>query len=360
MGAQKIIILLKALANNGSTRSKKGIVCLILDDPKITGLHTYTRLRNVKEEYSEDNKAIIRRCFSDRGIKNLKVACYNSKAQTQETIDKALELLNDVKFNYMACPTVSGDEQKKKIAQFIKDQRKNNNILVKAVLNNYVGDYEGIINLINNKIIMSDGTEYTGLQFTVDIACLAANCGLNSSLTNMLVEGVKAVDIVGDDFDTLVDEGKLFLFYDNDLESVVISKAVNSKTTISSDEKEALKKIRVIDILDMIRDDIKVTFKKSYQGKVNNSLSNKRLLVSGINAYLRNITKQGALNDGETSKVWLDVEAQKNYLEEEKGYDCSEMTDEEILALNTDEKVFLKGIVYVVDALEDLTLELNY
>ncbi|CUU47062.1 phage tail sheath C-terminal domain-containing protein [Clostridium beijerinckii] len=361
MAMQKIMIMLKALAESGSSRSKRGIVCLILDDPKVTGLHTYTRLRNVKEEYSADNKAIITRCFSDRGVKNLKVACFNSAAQTPETIEKALTILNDVKFNYMACPTVSDNNDKLKIAQFIKDQRKNNNILVKAVLHDYAGDYEGLINFINNKINMSDGTTtYTGLEFTVDIACLAANCGLDSSLTNMVVDGVKSVDVVGDDLDTLVDEGKLFLFYDNDLESVVLSKGVNSKVTIGADEKDSLKKIRVVDIFDMIRDDLKVTFKKSYQGKVNNSLSKKRLLVSAFNSYMRTMVKQGALNDGETSETWLDVEAQKDYLEDQKGYDCSNMKDEEILACDTDEKVFVKGRVYVVDAMEDLDLILNY
>jgi len=361
MGMQKILITLKALAESASSRSKRGIVCLILDDPSVTGLHTYTRLRNVKDNYSAANKAIITRCFSDRGVKTLKVACYNSKAQTPETIDKALEILNDVKFNYMACPTASDNNAKLKVAQFIKDQRKNNNILVKAVLHNYAGDYEGLINFINNQINMTDGTTtYTGLEFTVDIACLAANCALDSSLTNMVVDGVKSVDVVGDDLDTLVDEGKLFLFYDYDLESVVLSKGVNSKVTIGADEKESLKKIRVVDILDMIRDDFKVTFKKNYQGKMGNSLSKKRLLVSAFNSYLRTIVKQGALNDGETSQTWLDVEAQKNYLEDQKGYDCSEMTDEEILAHDTDEKVFVRGKVYVVDAMEDLNLVLNY
>lgn len=361
MSMQKILIELKALAESGSTRSQRGIVCLILDDPTVIGLHTYTRLRNVKDTYTTENKAIITRCFSDRGVKILKVVCYNSAATIAETIDTALTLLNDVKFNYMACPTVSISSDQLKITQFIKDQRKNNNILVKSVLNNSAGDYEGVINFINDKVNMSDGkTTYTGLQFTVDIACLAATCSLNSSLTNMVVDGVKSVNSVGDDLDTLVDEGKIFLFYDNDLESVVLSRGVNSKITIATGEKESLKKIRVVDILDMIRDDIKVTFKKNYQGKINNSLNNKKLLVSAINAYFRTMAKQGALNDGQISSVWLDVEAQKNYLEDIKAIDCSEMTDEEILACDTEDKVFIKGLVYVSDAMEDLKLELNY
>src|SRR5471030_1436292 len=129
MSMQKITIELKALASSGAIRSERGIVCLVLDDATVTGLHTYTKLKNVLDNYSEANKAVITRCFSDRGIKTLKVVCYNSGAGTAETIDIALTLLNEVKFNYLACPSAT-DGDNAKISTFIKDQRKNNNILV--------------------------------------------------------------------------------------------------------------------------------------------------------------------------------------------------------------------------------------
>lgn len=360
MAMQKITILLKALAESGTIRSARGVVCLVLDDETVTGLHTYTGLKKVKESFSPENMKIITRCFTDRGIKTLKVACYNSKKLEEgEKIADALKLLDGVKFNYLACPTATDMEGKQAITNFIKEQRKNNNILVKTVLNDHEGDYEGVINFINKEITLSDNTTLTGAEFAVDVACLCATTPLNSSLTNAVVSGVKAVDVVGDDLDTLVDEGKLFLFYDNDLESVVFSKAVNSKTTVAADEKESLKKIRVIDILDMVRDDIKVTFKASYQGKIENSLANKKLLVSAINVYLRSMAKQGALNTGEVNEVYLNVEAQQEYLEG-KGIDCSTLTDEQILAKDTDEKIFIGGRIFVVDAMEDLELILNY
>lgn len=360
MAMQKITILLRALAESMTTRSSRGIVCLVLDDEKVTGLYEYTRSKQVTESYSEENKKFITRCFSEWGVKKLKVVCYNSKkSDVAEKISDGLKLLDGIKFNYLACPTATETEGKQAIANFIKEQRKNGNILVKAVLNDHEGDYEGLINFINTQITLSDDTVLTGAEFTVDMACACATTELNSSLTNKVMSGIKSVDSVGDDLDSLVDEGKLFLFYDNDLESIVVSKAVNSKTTIGPNEKESLKKIRVVDILDMIQDDMKVTFKKSYQGKVENSLANKKLLVSAYNVYLRTITKQGALNSGEINEVALDVESQGAYLES-KGIDISELTDEQILAKDTDEKVFISGRIYVVDAMEDLDLVLNY
>lgn len=358
MGMASITEELKALASTATVRSARGITCIILDEPNVTGLHTYARLKNVTDTYSATNKAIITRCFSDRGVKALKVACYNSKSATPETIDVVLALLNEVKFNYLADPYATSADNAK-IATFIKAQRNANNILVKCVLNKNVADYEGVINFVNDSISVGT-TVFTGTQFTVDIACLASVCALDSSLTNLVIDGVTSVNDVGTDKDTLVDAGKIFLYYDNDLESVVLSRAVNSKTTIGAGEKESLKKIRVVDILDMIRDDMKITFKKNYQGKVDNSLANKKLLVSAYNTYLRSLVKVGALSETLTSYVELDVDATIKYLEDVKGRDCSGMTDAEILAEGTDEKVFVKGVVYVLDVAEDLDLVLNY
>jgi hypothetical protein len=358
MGMASITETLKALASSATIRSARGITCLILDEPSVIGLHTYARLKNVTDSFSVGNKKIITRCFSDRGVKSLKVVCYNSTAIPAETIDIALELLNEVKFNYLADPYASSADNLK-IAAFIKAQREASNILVKSVLNNQVSDYEGVVNFINNKINIGE-IVYTGTEFTVDIACLASMCALDSSLTNLAIDGVTDADNVGTDKDALVDAGKIFLFYDNDLEAIVLSRAVNSKTTIETDEKDSLKKIRVVDIIDMIRDDMKITFKSEYQGKVDNSLANKKLLVSAYNTYLRALAKAGALSDTKTSFVELDVNATIVYLEDEKKMDCSNMTDAQILAELTDEKVFITGTVYVLDVAEDLDLVLNY
>jgi hypothetical protein len=353
----RITIALKALAASAKSRSSRGIVCLILDEPNVTGLHTYSRLKTVTDNYSTANKAIITRCFSNHGVKILKIACYNSAATTPQTISDALTLLNNVKFNYLACPTADTDAEKLLIANFIKDQRKNNNILVKAVLNNHVGDYEGIINWINNTVTMSTGTVYTGLDYTVDVACDAAVCSLDSSLTNQVLTGVASVDDVGDDLDSLKDAGKFFAYYDNDLESVVYYTAVNSKTTIGADEKPSMQKIRVMDILDMARDDQKVVFKTSYQGKVDNSFSNKKLLITAYNAYLRGMIKQGAMSAGTAA---LDTDSIAAYAETNNSVDTSNLTDDEINALDTDNKVFAKETVGVLDAMEELNLNLNF
>lgn len=359
MAMQSILITLRALANSIVSRSKRGIVCIVLNDENITGVKIYTRLKNVTDKFSIPNKAIITRCFADRGVKTLKVACYNASASIPETISTALDLLDGVKFNYLSCPYAT-DADNALITAFVKNQRKNNNILVKAVLYNHAGDYEGIINFINNKIVMSDNTIYTGVEFTVDVACLLANCSLTSSITNAKVDGVKSIDIVDTDLDSAEESGKLFLFYDNDLESVVFSRGVNSKTTIGIDEKESLKKIRIIDVLDMIRDDLKISFKQDYQGKKTNTYENKKLFISAINTYFRALKKETVLSDVIPSIASLDKDAITSWLESKKGVDTSVLKDEQILAYDTDTFIFAIAACYIMDCMEDLQLILQF
>ncbi len=359
MGLQSVNITLKALVSSAISRSNRGIVCLILDEPTVKGVKTYTGLKKVTDKFSTTNKAIITRCFSSRGANTLKVACYNSAATEAETIDTALALLNGIKFNYLACPSATTDDTKLLIANFIKAQRNANNILVKAVLNGYVADYEGIINFTPTQVVC-DGATYTGADFCVDVACVIAGLSFTESLTNHTISGITSVTNSGTDLDAMVDAGQLFMFWDDDLEEYVFSRGVNSKTTIGANEKQSMKKIRVMEILDMIRDDVKLSFKTGYSGKVSNILPNRKLLVSAFNTYLNGLAREQVLSATQTSSFELDVDSARTYIEDVLKMDTTSMTDAQVLAIDTDEQVFIDGTVYIADCAEDLSLVLNF
>ena len=63
--------------------------------------------------------------------------------------------------------------------------------------------------------------------------------------------------------DADIDGGKFILI--NDGEKVKVGRGVNSLVTISGDKTEDMKKIKIIDSIDLIRDDIKTSFEKLYQ-----------------------------------------------------------------------------------------------
>lgn len=358
MGMVQTVIDLNSLAESANTRSTRGIVMLILDDT-VKGLHKYARKRNVKENYTVENKAIIDKCFVKYGIKGMKVICYNSHAETPETISTALAELDMVKFNYLACPTATTETDKKAIGDFIKSQRKADNILTHAVLYDYRDD-EGVISFFNSKISMEDNVALTGVEYCVDVACMCATSAINKSITNKIAEGVKTVSEI-EDKDKAVDDGNLFLYYDNDLQSIIFSRAVNSKTIIGPNEKEDLKKIRIVEILDMIRDDMKLEWKANYQGKKENTYDERLNLCTKYNNYFSTLIRKKYLNNSTKYKSYCEInlEKTKNYLED-RGIDISEMSDEEILTYDMKDHVFIKAHVYPIDVMEDMELEISY
>ena len=348
--SDKIKIILKALSESAVERSTRGIVCLILKDT-VEGVKEYKSKKQVKDLFLQNNMTIINKCFVKYGVKSLKVVCYGT------SVSEALAKLDGVKFNYLACPELTEEGDKKLVADFVKEQREANNILVHAVLHNSKADHEGVINFKNDEVVDADGT-HTGDAYCIDVACMVATLGMDRSLTNLLVSDVETATEITDG-ETAIESGELFLFYDHDMEGYVFSDAVNSKTTIKDGEKEALKSIRVCEIFDMVRDDIKVSFKKSYKGKTSNSYNNRKLIRDAYNLYFKQLAKKGVLNPEESNTCWLDVDATKDYLES-KGIDTSEMTDEEVLKRDIDKKIFLKARIYALDTIEELVFEINY
>ena len=156
--------------------------------------------------------------------------------------------------------------------------------------------------------------------------------------------------------DTDVENGELILI--NDFEKIKIGRAVNSKKTLSAGEIEDMKKIKLTEAADMIKEDISTAFADEYVGKVGNSYDNKVAFCAAINSYLKDITSEGVLYDKFDNSVSVDIAAQAAYLKSQD-VDTSEMSDEEIKNYNTGSQVFISGNIQFQDAMEDLTLALS-
>ena len=61
-----------------------------------------------------------------------------------------------------------------------------------------------------------------------------------------------------------------------------IARGVNSLTTVSEAKGEAFQKIKLVDIMDLMTNDITKTCHKSYIGKYANSYDNKCILMTAI------------------------------------------------------------------------------
>lgn len=284
---------------------------------------------------------------------------------------KAMEVSETVKFDYLAIPTVETDGKAQDIATWIKSMRDTKRKKIKAVLPNTEADHEGVINFTTDKNVKTetvteqDGTKttvdivYTAEQYCARIAGLIAGTPLTIACTyaplTELSDCTRLTDI-----DTPVDNGEFIVFYDG--EKVKVVRGVNSFVTIADGKGESFKKIKIVEAMDMINDDIIKTAQDSYLGKYANNYSNKCLLISAISGYFAQLKRDGIISsysvslDAEAIRIYLKGKGLKATLDDGTIKEVDECSDEEIITADTGSFVFLKGNVKILDAIEDIKL----
>ena len=357
MGLPKIIISLSKKASTLVKRSSRGVVVLLLKDDTNDDITTavYTSADDAgisADNWTAANIDYIKKAFLGSPAK---VICERIGATTGEqtyTLEAALKRLSVTKFNYLAMPAAAtGDGTA--ISDWIKTQRSAKRYC-KAVLANCEANDFGVINFTTEGIMV--GTKsYSTAEYTARLAGIFAGISLDRSATYFVLDEVTSITSSTTP-DTDVDNGELILI--NDFEKIKIGRAVNSKKTLAAGEIADMKKIKLTEAADMIKEDISTTFADEYVGKVGNSYDNKVAFCAAINSYLKDITSEGVLYDKFDNSVSVDVVAQAAYLKSQ-GVDTSEMSDEEIKNYNTGSQVFIGGNIQFQDAMEDLTLALS-
>ena len=127
--------------------------------------------------------------------------------------------------------------------------------------------------------------------------------------------------------------------------------------SITEERPEDLKKIKIVEGMDVIIHDIYTTFEDEYVGKVVNSYDNKQMFVGAVNDYLKKM-EGSVLDETGDNFVEVDLEANREYLKRQ-GIDTEEMTDTQIREANTGSYLFLTGACRFLDAMEDLALKMN-
>lgn len=292
------------------------------------------------------------------------------------TANAAYQALANMRVNYIAHPTGGHDDQQA-LASFVTGQRKNRNKTLKAVVANHAADSYSVINFTTGGIrtvnpeytsaleaaggdeSLVDETipqyrNYTATEYTARIAGIAAGIGLDRSMTYYQLPEVLSVNTYAD-IDAAIDAGELVLFDDGDGLGVRIGRGVNSYVNFSANEGEDLRYIKIVESIDLIHDDIAANFKAAYVGKVANTYENKSLYVSKINTYLNNL-RGSVLDTAGDSYVEIDGTANAEYARG-KGVDVDSLSDQQLRELKTGTHVFLKGVLSVVNAMEDLQIE---
>lgn len=350
MGLPEILINFKTQGATAVERSARGIVALILKDD--TGTFDTKIYKSVEEinaaDWTDDNKDYIEKTFMGTPSKVI----VERIATADTDYSNGLARLKNKKWNYLAIPSIQ-DPQVSSIISWIKTERDTNRKTYKAVLPNAAADHEGIINFTTGDIKVNDKT-YSASQYTGRIAGVLAGLPFTRSVTYYQLNEVESItESIDPDAD--IDSGKLILI--NDGTKIKIGRGVNSLTTTTTAKGEEFKKIKIVDAVDLVRDDIRDTFDGSYVGKITNSYDHKVLFLSAVNAYFEELERLEVLDNAYDNKAKIDVESQRTYLLS-KGVDVDSLKHQEIKEYNTGSKVFASAKVKFLDAMEDLQMEI--
>ena len=348
MGLPKILIEFKTLAETIITRSERGIVAVILkDNSNTTENYTYTKESEiVKSHFTAANLAFLSLVFMGNPSKVIV-----ERVQTEGDLSTALERLKNKQWYYLTVPVIEVEEINT-VVEYITLMRTQYYKTFKAVLPNCAANSEGIINFSTDNIKVGQKT-YTTAEYCARIAGILAGLPLNRSATFYALTEVESIT-ESETPDADVDNGKLILI--NDGTKIKIARGVNSLTEFTETKGKDFAKIKIVEAVDMIRDDIRTTFEDGFVGKVENSYDNKIVFIAAINKYFKDLASRGVLYDKFDNVAEIDIEGIREWLSKTK--DVSGWDEEKVKTANTGTNVFVKANIQIQDAIEDMNFKI--
>jgi len=351
MGLPSVIINFKETASSAIKRGERGIVALVLrggvDEIEH---HEILTVADIHPELSEFNQDQIKLALMGYQIAPKKVIAV-VMPQEDEDYTNVMSYLESIKWDYVAIPEIIQSDVNT-WATWIKGLDKK----VKAVLPHCKGDNERIINFTSENIVTNEKA-YTTAEYCSRIGGLLAGTPMTISATFAPLSEVVDFDRLSKiQMDEAINNGELILYHDG--EKVKLARAVNSLVTTTKDKGESFKKIKIVDVMHMIHDDIAKVAEDSYLGKYANSYDNKCLLVTAIQTYLDQLALDGILDSSYDNKVYIDIDSQTAYLKS-NGVDIDSLDEQQLKEYNTKDKVFLASNIKILDAIENIILQMN-
>ncbi|MBO0575100.1 phage tail sheath protein [Clostridium botulinum] len=243
------------------------------------------------------------------------------------------------------------------LVSWLKTRRDTDKKTFKAVIFNPTTspDHEGVVVLGNEKVTFKDNDrgEQEGYEFLPTLLGYIASAGTDTGTTYMIMENLKSVlEPVNPNQE--VQAGKLILINDENI--VKIGLGVNSLTTFTDDKNTDFSLIEVIETVDLIKDDIRKTFKNNYIGEFKNKLDNQMLFVSAVNTYFANLAARDILDSSYNNESFIDIEAQRKAWVDSGKIEAKEWDDTTVKNTTFKRKLFLGANIKILTTMTDLTL----
>lgn len=361
MGLPEISVYFKEKGIAAIESAKRGIILLLLNDASVQAVTKYTVFDNddIPETLSEDNKKQIELALIGYQTTPYKIVvlAFPKTGRTAD-INAKLKAAEALKFTYLVYPEATTEESTT-IATWIKAQRTQKDNKVKAVLFKTAADNEGIIN-VTNEYFEVKTKKYTGQQYLSRIAGLICGTPATIACTFAPLPEVTGVEFVDrETLDRRIDAGEFVVFDDG--EKIKVARGVNSFVTTVQDKGKSFKKIKLVELMDMVHDDIKKTAEDNYLGKYANSYDNRCLLITAINGYFLELESNSLAEKGKNN-CSIDVEATKIYLMKngrKTKEELKQMKEIDIKYENIGDNVFLTAEMSLLDAIETIKLPIH-
>lgn len=361
MGLPEISVYFKEKGIAAIESAKRGIILLLLNDASVQAVTKYTVFDNddIPETLSEDNKKQIELALIGYQTTPYKIVvlAFPKTGRTAD-INAKLKAAEALKFTYLVYPEATTEESTT-IATWIKAQRSQKDNKVKAVLFKTAADNEGIIN-VTNEYFEVKTKKYTGQQYLSRIAGLICGTPATIACTFAPLPEVTGVEFVDrETLDRRIDAGEFVVFDDG--EKIKVARGVNSFVTTVQDKGKSFKKIKLVELMDMVHDDIKKTAEDNYLGKYANSYDNRCLLITAINGYFLELEAASLAEKGKNN-CSIDVEATKIYLMKngrKTKEELKQMKEIDIKYENIGDNVFLTAEMSLLDAIETIKLPIH-
>ena len=350
-----IDINFKQLATSAIERSERGVAILIITDETTTA-PTYkeyiqiTDLEEDKSKYTAENYQYIKDVL---GFVINKVIIIN-----EDTVVNGLNKVIDHSTTGWITIADRTTEEYNTLATWVKTKETMEKKYYKCVCYKATSpNNRHVVNFVNEKVTFTDSRgEVTGEHYCPSLVGILASCNVTKSTTYYNCTNLKKVTEVADR-DTSLKSGELFLI--NDGEGIVrIGQGINSLTDTGENLTEDMCFIETVEVMDLINDDIRSTF-KDYIGSYKNKYANQVLLISAINGYLKELAKSNILDEEYDNKTDIDIESQREVWIKSGKTEASTWTDTQVRIASFKRSVFLVGQVKILGSMTDLKFNVN-
>lgn len=367
IGLPNIDIVFLQKAVSAVLRSERGTAVVIVKDDTQTaaGYDIFKFEADItKKKYSTENIALLKRCFYTNVNK---VVAVHVPTTTSDFAD-VKAVLDRVKYNW-ACTTVADWQDD------LVSYTKSRNVISKGrkvkcvVANVTVADDKHVVNIKGDWVHEAGADQATTVKMTdyvPRITSILANLPMNRSITYYELEDLDYVDnsfITNEkDANKWTDEGWLLLINDDEDAVVRVGRGVNTLTTFTSTDTEDMRKIIIVESMNLITEDLYSTFKKYYVGKYKNHVDNQYLFISSVNSYFKSLTKvvNGEILDPEyDNKAFIDVENQRDAWLSVGKTEAEDWDEDKVKKMSFKSTVFIAAKIKILDAMEDLSFQIT-